>query len=295
MGSIFRNAGTLRIDEASLLPFFANVFEEVLTLVLPIMLAVLVAGMAGNIVQIGFLFTSKPFVPKVEKLNPIKGIKKVFSLKSLVEVIKAIFKFLFIGLIAFLVLNKEMASFPSLMQLSVGEILEFVGDVAFDICFYVCLGLVFMAAVDFAYQKWQHQKNLRMTKQEIKDESKQSEGDPKVKGRIRQIQMETARRRMMEQVPKADVVITNPTHLAVCLKYTHEKMAAPQVIAKGADFIALKIRKIEEENQIPIVENKPLARTLFKGVDLGGYVPVNLYRAVAEVLAYVYRLKNNNT
>jgi flagellar biosynthetic protein FlhB len=263
---------------------------------MPLMLAVLVAGIAGNIIQFGFIFTSKPLVPKISKLNPISGLKRLVSLKSLVEVGKAFFKFVFIGGIAFLLVRKEMDSFPGLMQLSVSEILSFIGKVSFNICFYVCLALIVLAFVDFTYQRWQHQKNLRMTKQEVRDELKQSEGDPKVKGKIRQIQIETARRRMMEHIPGADVVITNPTHLAIALKYEHEKMIAPQIIAKGAGLIAEKIKQIAKENDVPVVEHKTLAQTLFKLVDLGEYIPANLYRAVAEVLAYVYRLrerKNN--
>ena len=157
--------------------------------------------------------------------------------------------------------------------------------------FYACLAMIILATLDFTYQRWQHKKNLMMTKQEVRDESKQSEGDPKVKSKIRQIQLETARRRMMEQVPEADVIVTNPTHLAIALKYDTDKMMAPKVIAKGAGFIAEKIKIIAEKNEIPVLEHKSLARTLFKSVELGEFIPVNLYRAVAEILAYVYNLK----
>ncbi len=291
MGGVLQNAGTLRLDSASLMPFLSEVFESILLVLMPLLFSVLVAGIAGNIIQSGFLFTSKALAPKLSKLNPISGLKKIISLKSLVETVKAILKCVFIGGIAYLLVSSEMDGFPGLMQMSVSEILSFIGSLSFNVCFYVCLALIVMAVIDFTYQRWQHEKDLRMTKQEIKDEAKQAEGDPKIKGKIRQIQMETARRRMMDQVPEADVVITNPTHLAIALKYEHEKMMAPQIIAKGAGFIAEKIKEIAEENNIPIVEHKPLARTLFKLVDLGDFVPANLYRAVAEVLAYVYKLK----
>jgi len=291
MGGIFRNAGTLRLDSASLQPFISQVFDYLLLILIPLMSAVFVAGIAGNLIQFGFLLTSKPFTPKISKFNPVTGLKKLLSLKSLAEVVKALAKFSFIGGIAYLLVRSDMENFPGLMQLSVSEILSFIGNVSFKICFYVCMALIVMSIIDFIFQKWQHEKGLRMTKQEVKDEAKQSEGDPKVKSKIKQIQMETARRRMMEQVPEADVVITNPTHLAIALKYEHEKMAAPQVIAKGADFIAQRIKQIAEENNIPIVEHKSLAQTLFKLVDLGDYIPIKLYRAVAEVLAYVYRMK----
>jgi flagellar biosynthetic protein FlhB len=293
MGGIFENAGTLRLDSVSLLPFMAEVFEYILLILMPLMLVILVAGIVGNIIQFGFLFTSKALAPKLSKLNPVSGLKRIVSLKSLVEVLKAIFKFILIGGIAFLLVRSEMDGFPGLMQMSVNEILSFIGRVSFNICFYVCLALIALAVIDFTYQRWQHEKDLRMTKQEVKDEAKQAEGDPKIKGKIRQIQIETARRRMMEQVPEADVVITNPTHLAVALKYEHEKMMAPQIIAKGAGFIAEKIKQIAEENGVPVMEHKALARTLFKSVDLGQFIPANLYRAIAEVLAYVYRLKEN--
>ncbi len=291
MGGVLKNAGTLSLDESSLFPFVTYVLSHVFKVLLPLMLTVLIAGVIGNVVQFGFVFSSKPFVPNISKLSPISGLKKLLSLKSLVEVIKALCKFAFVSVIAYIVLRSEMNGFPDLMAMGISSILAFIGKVAMEICLYVCMALMVLAVLDFVYQRWQHRKNLRMTKQEVKDEAKQSEGDPKVKGRIKQIQLETARRRMMAQVPNADVVITNPTHLAIALKYKHEKMVAPQVIAKGADYIALKIREIAEKNGIPVVENKPLARTLYKTVELNGYIPVNIYKAVAEILAYVYRLK----
>jgi flagellar biosynthetic protein FlhB len=163
--------------------------------------------------------------------------------------------------------------------------------VAFKICFNVCLALALLAILDYAYQRWEHEKSLKMTKQEVKDENKQTEGDPKVKARIRSIQMETARQRMMAAVPEADVVITNPTHLAVALRFDAARMIAPQVIAKGAGYVAERIKQIAAENDVPLVEDKPLARALYKIVDIGNTIPADLYKAVAEVLAYVYRLR----
>jgi flagellar biosynthetic protein FlhB len=176
------------------------------------------------------------------------------------------------------------------MQLSVGNIIGFIGQVSFQMCFYTCMVLFLMAVLDYAYTKWQHQHDLKMTKQEVKDEHKQREGDPSVKARIRSVQREMARKRMMEAVPEATVVITNPTHLAIALKY-EEGMPAPIVVAKGAGFVAQKIRSIATDNDIPLVENKPLARTIFKSTEIGDFIPAELYRAVAEILAYVYRLK----
>jgi flagellar biosynthetic protein FlhB len=176
------------------------------------------------------------------------------------------------------------------MQLSVGNILKFIGQVSFQMSLYTCMVLFLMAVLDFAYTKWQHQQDLKMTKQEVKDEYKQREGDPSVKARIRSVQREMARKRMMEAVPDATVVITNPTHLAIALKY-EEGMSAPTVVAKGAGFVAQKIKAIATENDIPLVENKPLARAMFKLTEVGDFIPADLYRAVAEILAYVYRLK----
>ncbi|MBW1700754.1 MAG: flagellar biosynthesis protein FlhB [Deltaproteobacteria bacterium] len=291
MGGIFQNINSLRFDGSSVYPFLLEVLQRVFMILMPLMLLVLIAGIAANLLQVGFLFTGKPLVPKLSKLNPINGIKKLFSLRSLVELVKSVFKLLFVGGIAFLLLKGELETIPSLMQMGVGDILSFIGRVAFKICFYTCLALIILAALDYAYQRWQHEKDLKMTKQEVKDELKQREGDPIVKARIKSIQREMSQRRMMEMVPEADVVITNPTNLAIALKYTAEGMMAPRVIAKGAGFIAERIKEIAREKGIPIIENKPLAQTLFKVVGIGDFIPVNLYRAVAEILAYVYRLK----
>lgn len=181
------------------------------------------------------------------------------------------------------------------MQMDVKDIISFIGMTSFKICLYVSLGMIILAILDYAYQKYEHNKSLKMTKQEVKDENKQTEGDPQVKARIRSIQIEMSRRRMMESVPEADVIITNPTHLAIALKFDSEKMVAPKIVAKGAGKIAERIREIARENHVPIVENKLLAQTLFKISEIGDYIPAELYQAVAEVLAYVYRLKGMQT
>ena len=294
MGGVLRNSGTLELESDSLHQFIFVIFDQISTILLPIMIAVFFAGLVGNVAQTGFMLTSKPFQPEMKKFNPISGLKRIVSLKSFVEVIKAIFKMLFIGCIAFVSVENEMESFPALMHLGVSEIARFIATLAFKISFYVCLAMLVLAALDYSYQRWQYRKDLMMTKQEVLEESKQSEGDPKVKNKIRQIQIETARRRMMEKIPEADVVVTNPTHLAVALKYDAANMMAPKVIAKGAGLIAERIKKIAEENSVPVMEHKSLARTLFKLVELGDFIPGDLYRAVAEVLAYVYNLKKGN-
>ena len=292
MRSIFQNIDALyTMEGTSVHTFFVEGLWQLFAMLMPLMGIIVVAAVIGNLAQIGFLFTTEPFAPKLSKLNPIKGMKRLLSTKSLVEVAKSLCKIVFVGGIAFLMVRGEVETIPSLAHMGVGEVLSFMGRVSLRICLYACLTLMVLAALDYAYQRWQYEKNLRMTKQEIKDELKQREGDPTVKSKIRRIQMEMSRRRMMEAVPNADVIITNPTSLAIALQYDAEKMIAPKVVAKGAGFVAEKIREIAKGHNIPTVEHKPLAQTLFKTVDVGGFVPVNLYRAVAEILAYVYRLK----
>jgi flagellar biosynthetic protein FlhB len=292
LGAIYQNVGKIPFNGISDAHAFAlGVFQQLFSVLIPIFLAIIIAGLAGNIFQVGFEFHSDSIKFDLLKLNPISGMKKFFSLKSLVELGKSVLKLLVVGGIAYAVIRKEMEFFPSLMQKGVGDILLFIGGVAFKICFFVCLALIVLALLDYIYQRWQYEENLKMTKQEVKDERKQSEGDPKVKARIRSIQLEMAQRRMMESVPQADVVITNPTQLAVAIKFDAKEMTAPRVLAKGAGFIAERIKEIAAAHRVPIVEDKPLAQAMFKMVEIGEYIPVELYRAVAEVLAYVYRLK----
>jgi flagellar biosynthetic protein FlhB len=292
IGGIYGQLDTLRLNAVSeVTAFSVEIFKKVLLILIPFFVPILIAGLAGNIGQIGFEMHGESMHPKLTKLNPIAGLKKLVSLRSLVELVKSIIKILFIGGIAFGIVKKETTAMPALMQQEVVDILLFVGRVAFKIFFFVCLALMILAFLDYAYQRWQYEQSLKMTKQEVKDERKQSEGDPKIKGRIRRVQLELARRRMMEAVPEADVVITNPVHLAVALKFDAVKMVAPTIVAIGAGHIAERIKEIARNHQVPIVENKPLAQALHKMVDIGEFIPVELYRAVAEVLAYVYRLK----
>ena len=292
IGGVYQNMDTLRFKTAAdVSAFSVDIFKKLFSILIPFFLPVLIAAAIGNIGQIGFEIHSEPLRPKLSKLNPISGVKKLFSLKSLVELAKSIVKILVIGGIAYGLIKAEMEGFPSLMQLGVGQILLFIAKAAFKIIFLVCLVLIILAFLDLVYERWQYEKNLKMTKQEVKDERKQAEGDPKVKGRIRKVQMEMAARRMMDAVPEADVVITNPTHLAVALKFEASQMHAPTVIAKGSGAIAERIKEIARDHQVPIVEDKPLAQTLFKMVEIGEYIPEELYRAVAEILAYVYRIK----
>lgn len=291
MKNLLAQSGTLQVEPLSATRLLTIVFSSVCRIMLPLMLTVVIAGIASHVSQIGVLFTLKPLKPTLAKLNPAKGFRRLFSLRSLVEVLKAFFKILVIGLVASLTLKKHLVAFPSLMQMEVVDILAFAGRLSLQICFFTGLTLIFLAAVDYLFQRWHYEKDLKMTRQEVKEEFKQREGDPAIKARIRRIQAEMARRRMMADVPLADVVITNPTHLAVALKFDAESMAAPRVLAKGAGFVAERIREVAEAAHIPIVEQRPLARALFQTVDIGDDIPVGLYRAVAEILAYVYHLK----
>jgi flagellar biosynthetic protein FlhB len=292
VSGIFRNLHTLRmatIADAGALS--TELFETVLLLLLPVFLPLMVAGFIGNVAQIGFEAHAEALAPKFSKLNPFAGIKRLVSLRSLVELVKSILKILFVGGIAYAVVSGFLSDFPALVRYDLLTLWSFTHQASFKIIFYVCLAMLGLAVLDYLYQRWQYEQSLKMTKQEVTDERKQTEGDPKVKARIRSLQRQTAYHRMMAEVPKADVVITNPTHLAIALKFQSEEMPAPRVVAKGAGTIAERIRDTAREHHVPIVENKPLAQALFKMADLGDYVPVDLYRAVAEVLAYVYRLK----
>jgi len=289
---VFQSIGTLRfntIDDAGV--FSLEVLYRLLAILMPFLLPLAALSLAANILQVGFKFSTEAISPKFSKLNPISGMKRFVSLKSLVELAKSVLKLMFIGTIAYLLVKGEMESFPLLVHQEVGQILIFIARVSLKKSFFVCLAMIILSMLDFIYQRWQHEQDLKMTKQEVKDEQKQTHGDPQVKSRIRSLQLEMARRRMMEAVPEADVVITNPTHFAIALKFNAEEMIAPRVLAKGAGHVAQRIKEIAAEHQIPMVENKPLAQALYKMVELGDYIPAELYRAVAEVLAYVYRLK----
>ncbi|WP_456470705.1 flagellar biosynthesis protein FlhB [Caminibacter sp.] len=263
-------------------------------LLAPIVLALIIAGIIGNVAQFGFLFTVKPIIPKFSKINPIKGLKNLFSLKKIVEGIKTTLKTFIAFLVGFWLFFGFLQEFPKLELMSFLEQLKWFEDKAVILIFSL-LGVFFVfAIIDFTYQKYSYKKSLRMSKQEIKDEYKQTEGNPEIKAKIRQLQREMAKKRMMAEVPKADVVITNPTHYAVAIRYDKTQDEAPRVIAKGIDNLALKIKEIAREHGIMIVENPPLARELYKSVEVDQIIPPELYKAVAEVLAYVYKARQSS-
>lgn len=260
-------------------------------IVLPIAAAGFIAGILGSIVQYGFLFTWTPLEPQADRINPISGVQRIFSLASLMEGFKSLLKLIAVVVVTYILLETEIVGSPAMLDMDSNQFVSYMGSSAFRLVGGVCIGLFVVAAMDFSYQKYRFWKSLMMTKQEVKQEQKQKEGDPLLKARIRSMQREAARRRMMQDVPKADVIVTNPTHIAVALRYDGEKMAAPKVVAKGADLVAQRIKEVARKNGVPLVENVPLARALHKSVKVGGTVPRSLYQAVAEVLAYVYRLK----
>jgi len=257
----------------------------------PVCIGVMAVGIIANLVQVGILFTFEPLVPKLEKINPITGFGRLFALRSIVEMFKNIAKLLVIGYVAFVTVQGEYNTFLGLGDTSTGAIMMFMVAVSFKVILRIALVLLVLAILDFAYQRYEHEKGLKMTKQEIKEEHKQAEGDPQIKARVRSLQREMARRRMMQEVPKATVVVTNPTHIAIAMLYEPGKMESPRVIAKGKRLVAEQIKKIALEAGVPIVEDKPLARGMYDKVNVGDDIPLEFFSAVAEILAYVYRLK----
>jgi len=257
----------------------------------PFLVLVLVIGVASNVMQTGFMISSKALEPKLERIDPIKGFGRFFSKKSLVELIKSIFKVFVVAYVAYLIVKGKIATVISLADMDFYDILKFFGMVIYEIMWKVSLLALLMAILDYFYQKYQFKEDMKMSKHEVKEERKQAEGDPHVKSRIRTIQREMARQRMMEDVPKSDVVVTNPTHFAVALRYSPGESRAPVVVAKGQRLIALRIREIAKEAGVLVHEDPPIARSLFKTVDIGDEIPENLYKAVAEILALVDKFK----
>ena len=267
---------------------------EIFKMVAPILMVMLVVGLIVNYMQVGVLFTMQPLTPKLSKINPIAGFQRLFSRRSLIEFVKSMFK---LTVIAWLGYEGVKAALPQLvkeMDMQGAEAIKFVGGLTLNVLTHIIIALLVIAALDFLYQRWEHSESLKMSKQEIKDEFRQAEGDPMIKARIRQIQREMARRRMFESIPKATVVITNPTHVAVALEYK-DGMQSPVVLAKGERVIAEKIKEVARKHNVPIVENPPLARTLLKQCPVGAPISPDLFEAVAEVLAFVYRMNRKKS
>ncbi|MCG7334036.1 flagellar biosynthesis protein FlhB [Sporosarcina sp. ACRSM] len=280
---------SMDIDQTMLI--YSEIMLQMAFILLPIMLIAVVAGIAGNLFQFGFNFTTEPLKFDLKKIDPIKGLKRIFSIRAIVELLKSILKISFIGTVTFLIVFLNIDKVLGLAYKTPLDTLSTIAQLTVLMGIIASFVLLFIAILDFIYQKYDYEKNLRMSKQDIKDEHKNAEGDPMIKSRIKQRQREMAMRRMMQEVPQADVVITNPTHYAIAIKYDDGDMDAPVVVAKGVDFVAQKIKIIAKENEIVMVENRPLARSLYDEVEIGDRIPEQFFKAVAEVLAYVYRIQ----
>jgi len=288
---VIRLGGRLDLRPDAATAVALRVFRALISGLVPVFLAALVGGVAGNVVQVGFLVSFKAIEPNPDRLNPISGLGNLFQWAKVVDLAKDVLKVVAVGWAAYLALRDRLWEFPALAGVPPRTLLEFMlVKVAFPILRNVLLVYVAIALLDYAFQRWQFEKKIRMTKQEIKDEHKETEGDPLIRSRIRSLQREMARRRMMAEVPRSDVVVTNPTHFAVALRYVPGEMEAPQVTAKGADRVAEKILDLAREHGVPVVEDPPVARALYRQAEPGDRVPADLFQAVAEILAHVYRL-----
>ncbi|WP_135079364.1 flagellar biosynthesis protein FlhB [Terasakiella sp. SH-1] len=281
----------IRLDQNSIVVLFEQLVQDMGIRVLPLLFAFLITAMVSGVFQTGLIWAPKKLQPKLSNISVKKGIKKIASAKSLMEMVKTIFKMTLVGAAAFLVVLPVYTNVEILPSYDMFQILEVMYDVSIYLLITVTALMTVIAAIDYSYQRYSFMKQMRMTKQEVKDEHKQSEGDPQIKAKIRQLRMERARQRMMTAVPTADVVVTNPTHYACALEYKQEMMTAPRLVAKGMDNLAFRIREIAEENEVPIVENPPLARALYASVEIDQEIPAEHYAAVAEVIGYVMRLK----
>lgn len=263
----------------------------ILKVSLPLMGVAVAVGLAVNLVQVGFIFTLEPLSLSLARLNPAEGFRRLFSKRALVELVKAVIKITAVGILVYLTLVGEKEQLPRMMDMEVRESISLVGNLSLRVGLRISLLLLVLAILDYYYQRWEYEVGLRMTRQEVKEEQKETEGQPQVRARIRERQRQLASMRMMSEIPRADVVITNPTHYAVALRYEPEEMEAPRVVAKGKGYLALRIIEVAKQYRVTLVEDRPLARALYEVVEVGQAIPEQFYPAVAEVLAFVYRLK----
>lgn len=287
----------VEINEAKLTTFaissyLFNIILKWILIVLPFFLLGVAITILISIFQVGWKISTKPMKPKLEKFNPINGFKRIFSKNSLFELVKSIVKIGVIAYVAYSSVKNNRNDLFLLYDIPLNQAITLIGSIIINTGLKISLVYLVVGFADYAYQKHKFNEDMKMTKQEVKDEYKNSEGDPQIKGKQKQRMREASQRRMMQDVPKADVVITNPTHLAIALKYDAKESEAPVVVAKGEDYVALKIREVAKENNIAIVENKPLARMLFSNVDIGSEIPPELYQSVAEILAMIYKTNN---
>jgi flagellar biosynthetic protein FlhB len=281
----------IAVDSEGAMDLIRLVFYRVGALLFVPLLLLAIAAIVGNMVQHRPVFTFEKMKPKLDKLSPLKGAKRMFGPQSAINLAKSLLKFVVLGGVALIVILPEFEDLPTFMTMGFVDLLQLIKRLALTLAISVVSAFSVLAIFDMLYQKWDFHQNQKMSRQEVKDENKQMEGDPQVKARIRQVRMEQLRKRMMAAVPTADVVITNPTHFAVALEYKHEEMAVPRLVAKGQDLIALRIRELAEEHDVPIVENPLLARALCANVELDEEVPPQFYQAVAEIIGYVMGLR----
>lgn len=281
----------MSLTENNIQIIFLQMIEKAAYLVAPIMITAMIAGAAANFMQVGFLFSTEAIQFKLSKIDPIAGFKRIFALRAIVELIKSILKIVLVGFVAFFVIWSRMDEILILSQKSIGAAFATLADITVKVGLFSSGVLLFIAFIDYLYQKFDFEKSIRMSKQDIKDEYKNIEGDPLIKSKIKQRQREMAMQRMMQEVPNADVVITNPTHFAIAIKYDDSEMDAPVVVAKGVDFIAQKIKFVAKENDVITIENRPLARALYDQTEIGQVIPEEFFKAIAEILAIVYKTK----
>ncbi|MCR4616608.1 MAG: flagellar biosynthesis protein FlhB [Lachnospiraceae bacterium] len=281
--------GQMPVNDTNLM--FRKMIYEIVIIILPMLLIGFAVAFLSDLFQVKWKPTAKTLTPKLNKLNPISGFKRIFSLNAVMELLKSLLKLGLIALVSYNYVSKNIGMIFAIYDQDFMEAIGNIGKLVTDLGIRISALYIVIAGTDFIYQKWKFSKDMKMTKQEVKDEYKQMEGDPQVKGKIKQRMIEASRRRMMQDLPKADVVITNPTHYAVAVRYDPSIIDAPMVITKGEGYLAQRIKDVAKENSIHIVENKPLARMLYHNVDIGQAIPPELYQAVAEVLAFVYHLQ----
>jgi len=285
----------ISVSRGALPLLMGDVLVELGIIISPLFVMLMVLAIVANVAQSGFVMAPSKLVPSLDKISLLKGVKRMFSLRSIVEFVKGLFKLTVLGTVCFAMTVPWMADIALMPDHDLLDTLDRLYIVALSIAAGAVMVMFVVAVLDFAYQKFEFTKSMKMSRQEVKDEHKDTEGDPQIKARIRKIRAERAQQRMMANVPTADVVVTNPTHFAVALEYKMDNMHAPKLVAKGVDSLALRIREVAEENDVPIVENPPLARALYAAVELDEEIPVEHYQAVAEIIGYIMRLKGNKS
>ena len=275
----------------SLYDLSGEIFSTLLPAFAPFAAIIVLVGILASVLQVGVQITLKAIAPKFNKISPLTGLKRLFSTQSLADFLKSMAKLIIVGIVGYITYMDKITELNGLSVATPEDILEYNFTVVAEVSGKIVLALVAIAIFDYLYQRWHHEKQLMMTKQEVKEETKQTEGDPQLKARIRQIQREMSNARMMQEVPKADALIVNPTHFSVAILYDRDVMEAPEVTAKGTDHMALRMRTVARENSVPILERPELARDLYANVEIGETIPERFYKAIAEILAFVYRLR----